>query len=924
MYYCYFSHGNTKSRGTCVLINRSLEFQVLQEIIDTQGRYVVLKGFLYGMQVSIASVYAPSDSARNRDIFFDELMGVNIGNIHYIMGDFNSVLDSRKDRPFGGNGGDNEILKFKDDSNSIEAWRHLNLDKIEYSYARHPEDGPFSRIDLCFVSTEAIGTINKANYSDSFGISDHKPLVVKIQIGENLIGNDFKKIKPSTITHEKFVEGFQILWEGVKQNFLNQIIDKIDSRTFNGSFVEALTELKGDCDFSKPILLKNLKIDGEWWDNFKLKVFKLGRKVQTANRIKKISEYRGKLQEYLFANGDRSTLKDEVVKLLQKINKEDMFKAQLEQRKHYEKNSGAFFKMIKEDRKKTFLDKVVTNNTNNGIVLKKRYDIQQHLVEKYQNLFCEREGHFGNLRDFAKFVPKIDSVLEQEDGLITLEEVKKVIFQTSSEKCPGWDGIPIEFYKVNFNVIGPYMVELFNRICSFEGEFPKSWDISILKLIPKSEIISFDTLRPLQLLDFDLKSLAGVWANRMGVVANTVINKYQTGGVKGRSVQDNTLLIHLLLQHQKLQGKGGFLVVTDGTKAFDYIQRNYLYEALQEYGFTPKTINVITKFYSNNEGKIIVNGFLSRSFRIYNGIRQGCPLSALLYVLAVEPLSRAIFYAKQFIGFRLPNNIEVKLVQHVDDLNLFAQNEDSIRFALNLINQFGEISGSALNIKKSCIIKICESNDKYIISGIPVLKNTVKKIKIGGRDKTIFDGEYVKVLGVYFSGNVKSYVYKNWQEVYKKCSGVINKWQEERLSLIGKVLVLNLKVIPKMFYMLQAIEPMKFWQNRFNSLFRKFIGTGSCAIPLTILEWSRNQGGLGLISIAHKARSLRLRKVKNYLERVNVSELSPISSIIGYYLDIPVITKYRPNMGRTGQLCYGGEKKLLIEEMFEKLIWNIF
>lgn len=110
------------------------------------------------------------------------------------------------------------------------------------------------------------------------------------------------------------------------------------------------------------------------------------------------------------------------------------------------------------------------------------------------------------------------------------------------------------------------------------------------------------------------------------------------------------------------------------------MNRKYLFYVLRKYGFSEKTVNIIEKFYKNNVCRVIVNGFLSRSFKINNGIRQGCPLSAMLYVLAVEPLSVAIFLAQQMEGFILPNNSEVKLVQHVDDLNLFVKNKNGISF----------------------------------------------------------------------------------------------------------------------------------------------------------------------------------------------------------------------------------------------------
>ena len=66
--------------------------------------------------------------------------------------------------------------------------------------------------------------------------------------------------------------------------------------------------------------MQNLQIDGNWWDSVKLSVFKLGRKIQTSNRIENISKYRGKLQEYMFSNGDKSVLEKEIVQLIKNIN----------------------------------------------------------------------------------------------------------------------------------------------------------------------------------------------------------------------------------------------------------------------------------------------------------------------------------------------------------------------------------------------------------------------------------------------------------------------------------------------------------------------------------------------------------------------------------------------------------------------------
>ena len=60
---------------------------------------------------------------------------------------------------------------------------------------------------------------------------------------------------------------------------------------------------------------------------------------------------------------------------------------------------------------------------------------------------------------------------------------------------------------------------------------------------------------------------------------------------------------------------------------------------------------------------------------------------------------------------------------------------------------------------------------------------------LGGNKKLVYDGEFRKILGIFFCGNVLQYVYKNWREVFKRCVATLLLWGGERLSLIGKILI---------------------------------------------------------------------------------------------------------------------------------------
>ena len=192
----------------------------------------------------------------------------------------------------------------------------------------------------------------------------------------------------------------------------------------------------------------------------------------------------------------------------------------------------------------------------------------------------------------------------------------------------------------------------------------------------------------------------------------------------------------------------------------------------------------------------------------------------------------------------------------------------------------------------------------------------------------MYCGESRKIFGIYYGANILHYVMENWRVVFKKCKDVINLWEGARLSLVGKVLILNVKVMPKMFYLLQAVEPVNFWNAKFKQMFREFIWGNYAKIPLSILEWGKGQGGLGLISIISKARSLRLDIVKDYLQRdvQSAEELSPINTILAYFLDVTMRCRFRQSFVMLDQqrsefgVCnYRGNRKSVFQHILDDI-----
>ena len=124
------------------------------------------------------------------------------------------------------------------------------------------------------------------------------------------------------------------------------------------------------------------------------------------------------------------------------------------------------------------------------------------------------------------------------------------------------------------------------------------------------------------------------------------------------------------------------------------------FQGAQHHEFWPKFLNWIHTFYKNISSCVINNGYSSEHFALQRGVRQGCPLSGLLFVLAVEPLAHQIRISESIKGLKNGNKV-TKLSLYADDTTAFIHDDLSTTFLLDLLYQFGELSGLKINKYKS-------------------------------------------------------------------------------------------------------------------------------------------------------------------------------------------------------------------------------
>ena len=149
---------------------------------------------------------------------------------------------------------------------------------------------------------------------------------------------------------------------------------------------------------------------------------------------------------------------------------------------------------------------------------------------------------------------------------------------------------------------------------------------------------------------------------------------------------------------------------------------------LDKMNFGPNFCSFIKTLYTDISSSLIINGFISPPFYPSRGVRQGCPLSPLLYVIFMEPFADAVRASPSIIGVNLPgSNIQCKLLQYADDSTATLTDSKSIINLLNVMDRFGLASGSRLNRDKSLGFWVGKWKSRTDAPGhIPWTANSIK------------------------------------------------------------------------------------------------------------------------------------------------------------------------------------------------------
>ena len=842
-----FSHGESNARGVAILFSKQLEYKLLWSTSDEKGRYIVCKVKIDESTFLLCNCYAPNEDNPG---FFKNLIKIiqeESNNVDFCVwgGDFNKTLTPNdKLGDFSLSKSSTLLNSFLEEENWSDIWRYTNPERMQYTwFQRRPIRA--SRIDYFLVHDSLIDLVSNCEIVSGKN-SDHSFVVLELRLIKSLRGPGSWKLNNTFLNEKEYLDE------------VNSIIMDIKTVSTQDASLKWDIMKNNVINFSKDYGKSKAKIRKD-------KTLELERKIQTQskklaminlgaqNAISLISKINDKLD----------TLKSELDRIEKIKVQGQMLRSRVKWSELAERNTKYFFGLEKFRSKAKVMNKIIVNDriiTDPSLVLHEQFNF-------YSNLYTvDRSINFDLNNNTEKKLNETQKILLDSD--ISTEELAEAVKSMPRNKVPGLDGLPSEFYQVFFLQLKELMLAAFqqakkNKVLHLSARF------GVLSLIPKKfkNRTNLGSWRPISLLPCDYKVLSKVFANRIKLTLDTLIDEDQSGFIKGRDISANVRSVLDLLSYTKDKNIEALLILVDMEKAFDRVDYKALYNILRFFNVGENFIAWIKILFEEINLTATNNGHFSSYWKPTRGLFQGNPIASFLFLFVVEILALKLKENPKIKG------IERKGIKHLislfaDDISLFLQfKQETWSEVMKTFDIFEKMTGMRISYEKTTIYRIGS------------LANS--KAKFYSTRKVKWVTEPVNVLGVTVCNNETETLKLNYDPLISKVKGILDTWSVRGLTLVGKVQIINSLITSLFIYkcsVLPLIPPN--YLKAFKTMILDFLWSGKKAkIAYKTLILPKQEGGLGLSDIETRDKAMKANWV--FKVNKNAKHCSLVDEVIG-------------------------------------------
>ena len=861
------------SKGVALVINkRLLGVKDIDQYELLPGR-ALLVSIPWNPQnrINILNIYAPNDPTSNAALWESIHEGIiNLPQPDVILGDFNFVEDPLDRLPahFDNPSIIDNWQSLKSHLSLTDGWRATFPGSLSYTFAQSARQGGHqSRIDRIYIQESMLQFSKEWEIGPSPIHTDHYMVSVRIS-KQNMpfIGKGRWTLNPSLLRDKEIISN--IAEESAK---LRASLDYYEShRTDHDNPQTAFKSFK---DTTVAILRNRAK-----------KIIPMAKQ-----RIETLKEnLRQVLNDSTIPDDDRlllsCELRERINTLRQSIHDSTRDRSHLKiQIESESPTSGLWAKSGKEKKARDVISELQTLDSppDNPQYINRSSDMAELARCYYENL-QQKDLSPPDIRNEAieDVLSKVNARLPEDekdklDQNISLEEVSSTLKDLPNGKATGLNGLPYEFWKW----LGPIPIKRADGDPSNLNEclhavfldiqrhgvapgtnFTEGWICPLYKKKDRRDIANY---RPITLLNSDYKLLTKILALRLASSAPHIIHENQAGFIPGRVITDQIRLTQMVLHYAEATEENGVIVALDQEKAYDKIAHDYLWLTLEKYGLPPSFITTIKSLYESAETLVIINGESSSTFKVTRGVRQGDPLSCLLFDIAIEPLAESIRQSN-LEGFKVHNQLERTIVSlFADDTTVYLSEKDNIGDLYAILQKWCIASGAKFNLEKTEVIPI--GTKDYRAQVIQTARTNLTSVPFHENIRIAKDGQAIRILGAWLGNGIDEFAV--WSPIIEKIDARLKRWDLKKPSIEGRKIIAQWTIGAMTQYLSCAQGMPANIEKALTKRLAKFAwdGSGKPNASLDLLCAPTSKGGKGLLHLKYRNEAIELVWLKKLL-----------------------------------------------------------
>lgn len=462
---------------------------------------------------------------------------------------------------------------------------------------------------------------------------------------------------------------------------------------------------------------------------------------------------------------------------------------------------------------------------------------------------------------------------------ISPAEVLSVLRKIKPQGAAGPDGIKRPAL-LRSDRDGKMLACIFNGIL-VTGVLPACLKVSRTTLIPKStdpmKLAVIGNWRPLTISSVVCRTFSGILAKRLSEVCK--FHPRQRGFIASPGCAENLAVLNGIIRTSKRKLLPLAVVFIDFAKAFDSVSHKHFGEVLMRMGVDEHLRDLISDSYRNCFTTVRAGRAATPPIRINVGVKQGDPLSPLLFNLALDPLLRTL--DKEGCGFMVGGH-RVTSFAFADDLVLVSDSWMGMARNLRILEKFSEMTGLEVNPAKCHGFMISASGrryevndcDQWLLGGTPInLIGSESKVRYLGVDVNPLKG----ILG---------------PSIREELSRYITRISAAPLKPTQRLLILSTYAIPRILYSadlgMSGISLLESCDRDIRSAVKRWLHLDPCTTD-SLLYSSCRDGGLGLVRLAAMIPIMQARRLVSLFHsedletRLLIRELVAEKEILGVW-----------------------------------------